>query len=53
MTELKGHEEKVGATREPGVVHGAQRDRTTWLEGRLEEEAERGYSRQPYCVISW
>ena len=51
MVELKGHEEKKGPTRENGVEHGADRDRKTWLERRTQEEAELGYSRQPYCVI--
>jgi putative flavoprotein involved in K+ transport len=51
MTELKGHEEKKGPTREMGVEHGAVRGRKTWLDARLEEQAQLGYSRQPYCVI--
>lgn len=51
MTELKGHEEKRGANRIKGVVHRARRDRRTWLEDRRAEEAELGYSRQPYCLI--
>jgi putative flavoprotein involved in K+ transport len=50
-TELKGHEEKRGATRIPGVEHGATRQRQTWLERRQQEEAELGYVTQPYCVI--
>ncbi|MCA0432625.1 MAG: NAD(P)/FAD-dependent oxidoreductase [Proteobacteria bacterium] len=51
MIELKGHEEKKGATRSKGVVHGAFSDRTTWLEKRQKEEAELGYKVQPYCLI--
>ncbi len=51
MVELKGHEEKKGPTRENGVEHGADTDRKTWLERKTQEEAELGYSRQPYCVI--
>ena len=51
MTELKGHEERKGPQREKGVVHGAVRDRRTWLERRQAEAAELGYEHQPYCVI--
>ena len=51
MTELKGFEEKRGATRVPGVRHGVFRGRQTWLEQRSQEEAELGYATQPYCVI--
>ena len=51
MTELKGHEEKRGPTREKGVEHGVHRNRKTWLETRREEQAELGYTRQPYCLI--
>ncbi len=51
MTELKGFEERKGATREHGVVHGAIRDRETWLARKTAEEAELGDTKQPYCVI--
>jgi putative flavoprotein involved in K+ transport len=51
ITELKGHEEKRGATREPGVVHGAIRNRTTWLEERERAAAALGTTEQPYVVI--
>ena len=51
MVELKGHEEHRGPTRDKGVEHGAHRGRQTWLEAKQQEEAELGYSRQPYCVI--
>ena len=51
MVELKGYEEKQGPTRENGVEHGARSERKTWLERRQQEEAELGYTRQPYCVI--
>ncbi len=51
LTELKGHEERQGATREPGIVHGARRDRVTWTEARAEEEARLGHDEQPYVVI--
>lgn len=51
MTELKGFEEAKGATRDRGVVHGADTSRKTWLERRAQEEAELGFKTQPYCVI--
>ena len=51
MTELKGHEEKAGDTREKGVEHGAFKDRQSWLERKQQREAELGYNEQPYCVI--
>jgi putative flavoprotein involved in K+ transport len=51
MTELKGYEEKTGATRPQGVNHGAFKYRKTWLEQKNQEEAELGYSKQPYCVV--
>ncbi|MEQ1806446.1 MAG: NAD(P)/FAD-dependent oxidoreductase, partial [Burkholderiaceae bacterium] len=51
MTELKGFEEAKGATRDKGVVHGADANRKTWLERRAQEEAELGIKTQPYCVI--
>ena len=51
MVELKGHEEKNGATRESGVDHGAHKNRKNWLERKQDEEAELGYISQPYCVI--
>lgn len=51
MTELKGFEERKGASREHGVVHGAIRNRETWLARKTAEEAALGDSKQPYCVI--
>ncbi len=51
MQELKGYEEKTGANRVKGIEHGTVVDRATWLERRQAEEAELGYSRQPYVVI--
>ena len=48
---LKGFEERSGATREPGTVHGAVRNRKSWLEQRTQESAELGVTRQPYCLI--
>jgi putative flavoprotein involved in K+ transport len=51
MAELKGHEEKKGPNRIKGAEHGVHRNRQSWLEKRRQEEAELGYTRQPYCVI--
>lgn len=51
MVELKGHEEPKGPNRPKGVEHGAFKDRKNWLERKQQEEAELGYTRQPYCVI--
>ena len=51
MVELKGHEEHRGPTRDKGVTHGAYRDRQNWLERKQQEEAELGYTKQPYVVI--
>lgn len=49
--ELKGHEEPKGFQRPLGAKHGAGKHRTTWKEEREREDAELGYTRQPYCVI--
>ena len=51
MMELKGYEEQSGPTRDRGVEHGVQPGRTTWLEQRQQEEAELGFTTQPYVVI--
>ncbi|GAC1401936.1 MAG: NAD(P)/FAD-dependent oxidoreductase [Candidatus Velthaea sp.] len=51
MSELKGYEERAGETREKGAEHGAARNRRTWLDRKLQEETELGYTRQPYCVV--
>ncbi len=51
MVELKGHEEPKGTGRPMGVEHGADPERRSWLERRQAEQAELGYSTQPYCVI--
>lgn len=51
MTELKGFEELHGVTRPSGVQHGVYKNRKTWLERKVQEEAELGYATQPYCVI--
>src|SRR5206468_2965676 len=51
MTELKGHEERRGPTRERGVEQGVHPGRKTWLERRAQEEAELGVVAQPYVLI--
>lgn len=51
MTELKGFEEKHGATRLFGTEHGVLKHRQTWLERKTQHEAELGDVTQPYCVI--
>src|SRR5215212_8430565 len=51
LSELKGHEERVGVGRRRGVAHGADPDRETWLEQRRREAEELGFERQPYVVI--
>jgi putative flavoprotein involved in K+ transport len=51
MTELKGHEEKAGPSREKGVEHGVRAERKSWLERKAAEEAELGLAHQPYCLI--
>src|SRR5205823_385570 len=51
LQELKGFEEKEGFNREMGVDHGAHKDRITWLQRRQREQAELGYSTQPYVVV--
>ena len=50
MTELKGFEEKKGATRVSGTQHGVFKDRQSWLERKAREETELGYKTQPDCV---
>jgi putative flavoprotein involved in K+ transport len=51
LKELKGHEELRGPTRPMGVEHGVHQNRKTWLEQRQQEQAELGYTTQPYTVI--
>jgi len=51
LQELKGFEEKQGASRPEGVEWGAQRGRVTWQERRAREIAELGHSVQPYVLI--
>ena len=51
MSELKGHEEPVGAARPLGVPGRAEIGNKSWKEEREQEIAELGNSRQPYCLI--
>ncbi|HKY90188.1 MAG TPA: NAD(P)/FAD-dependent oxidoreductase [Nevskiaceae bacterium] len=51
MSELKGFEEPAGERRARGAEHGVQRGRKTWLDRKVQDEAELGITRQPYCVI--
>ena len=51
MVELKGHEEQQGVTRPNGAEHGSIKNRKSWLEKKTQEEAELGYTKQPYCLI--
>jgi len=51
MNGIKGHEESVGTRRPQGVTHGIQTGRKNWLELREQENAELGYSQQPYVLI--
>jgi putative flavoprotein involved in K+ transport len=51
LQELKGFEEKKGASRPKGVDHGAYKDRKSWLEKRQEDERTLGFAAQPYVVV--
>lgn len=51
LTELRGFEEKAGASRPFGTEHGAIRDRITWTDRREADRAEFGVTRQPYVLI--
>jgi putative flavoprotein involved in K+ transport len=51
LEELKGYEQGLGPHRPKGVVHGANQERTTWLEDREREAEELGHTTQPYVVI--
>ena len=51
LQELKGYEEKRGATRDEGLTFGVVRGRRTWLENRQRDAAEIGYTRQPYVLV--
>ncbi len=51
LYELKGYEEAKGPRRPMGAEHGANRDRTSWLENRDQEAASLGVTEQPYVLI--
>ena len=51
LYELKGHEEPVGVRRPLGAQHGADRNRTTWLERRQAEAESLGLTEQPYVLV--
>ncbi|MUL66815.1 FAD-dependent oxidoreductase [Mycobacterium sp. CBMA 234] len=51
LQELKGHEERKGATRVLGAVHGSDPDRRSWAEKQAEEEATLGREAQPYVLV--
>jgi putative flavoprotein involved in K+ transport len=51
MSELKGHEEHRGATRDLGMDMVPRRGSKTWLEQRQQEQAELGVTVQPYVLI--
>ena len=51
LTELKGHEERRGPTREKGAEHGAAQGRQSWAERRAKEQAELGITTQPYALV--
>lgn len=51
LQELKGHEERRGASRVLGAVHGSEPDARSWAERREAEEAELGRTRQPYVLV--
>ncbi|MFV8050302.1 flavin-containing monooxygenase [Mycobacterium sp. 48b] len=51
LQELKGHEERKGASRPLGAVHGSDPDRRSWAEKRLDEDLTLGYTEQPYTVV--
>jgi putative flavoprotein involved in K+ transport len=51
ITELKGHEEKSGPSREKGIEHGAVPGRVSYGERREAEVNDLGTAVQPYCLI--
>ena len=51
MTELIDYPEKRNKLRPKGTEHGANKNRQTWLEKREHEDANLGYTEQPYCLI--
>ena len=51
LYELKGFEEPKGPRRPMGAAHGANRDRTSWLEERQYEAQHLGVTEQPYVLV--
>lgn len=51
MQSLNDFPEPQNHLRPKGAEHGANKQRATWQEGRAREEAELGYTQQPYCVV--
>jgi putative flavoprotein involved in K+ transport len=51
LRELKGHEERKGASRVLGAVHGSDVDTRSWAQKREDELAALGYTEQPYVVV--
>ncbi|MGW0163329.1 NAD(P)-binding domain-containing protein [Mycobacterium sp. NPDC003323] len=51
LQELKGHEERKGATRVLGAVHGSDPDPRSWAEKKAAEDAELGRTTQPYVLV--
>jgi putative flavoprotein involved in K+ transport len=51
LQELKGHEERKGASRVLGAVHGSDEDTRSWAQKREDELAALGYTEQPYVVV--
>jgi len=51
MRGLKDFPERQGHLRPNGALHGIHRGRKSWSELKAQEEAELGFSRQPYCLV--
>jgi putative flavoprotein involved in K+ transport len=51
LQELTGHEERKGASRVLGAVHGSDPDTRSWAEKRADEDASLGYTTQPYTLV--
>jgi putative flavoprotein involved in K+ transport len=51
MIGLSDYPEKRNKLRPKATEHGANKNRQTWLEKRQHEEANLGYTEQPYCLI--
>jgi len=51
LQEIKGHEERRGATRVLGAVHGSDPDPRSWAEKRAAEQEALGRTEQPYVLV--